>query len=732
MNFKSKRVIGTLVGAFSIATLAGLAIVTVDSFDVVRTTATAGMGSEPLPSNRVNQLEKLQSTDNGNVDVVRELAHIAYKQGRYEKAGELYENVFSLEPLDKQSLYFAAKSFYLGGDLNRATALFNSVHLEEVEDAALYRVRLLLANNKLESALQALAEINFSNEQFNGAATLLRADVAFIQKHYSEAEMHYSSLVENEQYAPFAYFGLAQVAQSSGDSEKALSLLDKAVIVEPQLQLGTGAAEMYRMLGEAEKSYQLYASLMDKYSHRSELVVAAAELAAGLSGPEEISRLRASIKGTSSYDLAARHYLDGIKHYLNRSFAKSRLSLDYAESMFGSRALFDYLGLDLAIRLRDSVQFQKYSESLNQSELTPRRKALLYSQLLVFANELLDSGDGAVGLKAAEFAASLTEDNLSATALVMRGQLLTGKFADAINSANSLVSNELFSVIALEVLARAYIEQADYVHAKSTLSKLQNKQPELAVAPYWLGVIAYREQQYSEAERYLNLAAEKGASLKAGALLVDVFLKTQNWRGIERVAKPLVEGEDDFLKGVGYAYLAGGLKAQADYIAAAQSYDRAYSADPSRLLYKLNAFDSYMNAEAFSEARNAITQMLTDRPDNLIVRFKEAYLMQVTQQLSEAESRYRSLLLSNPNWAIVLLNLSELMVDTGRSEEAVTYAKRAAVAAPNWFAAQLNAANLLATSNSSKDALQFAKRAQIIDPDSLEVSQLIEQLDSTI
>ena len=106
--------------------------------------------------------------------------------------------------------------------------------------------------------------------------------------------------------------------------------------------------------------------------------------------------------------------------------------------------------------------------------------------------------------------------------------------------------------------------------------------------------------------------------------------------------------------------------------------------------------------------------------------------MQVTKQLSEAESRYRSLLLSNPNWAIVLLNLSELMVDTGRSEEAVTYAKRAAVAAPNWFAAQLNAAKLLAASKSSKNALQFAKRAQIIDPDSLEVSQLIEQLDSTI
>ncbi len=731
MNLSKKTIalsIALLTGA---ATVTGLLWIVIESSDVVKQTVSLTRKQPANESERKNDLEKLKKIDQNSIEAVSQLAGIAFSNKEFNKAAQQYYELYMLNPSDKEALFKSARSTYLAGDLAKASSLFNQEELDQFPDTATYRARFLLGEQKLIEAENTLQR-NLQNYPDHTPSRLLLAETYLMANKAMEAQKIFESLLDatNKLEAAAAHFGIAQVIQREGKSEAAIAWMKKAPETQVSMQLDTAKAELWRNLGQPDESIKLYERLLDHYGPQVELIVAYAELLAAKEKATLIEFQRDRIKSATAYSLAARHYLDALVSYLAKDYPKTLQSLRWAEPMLGSRELFSLVEMDTSAIVGDKARFASSVERINISSLSENRSQYLQNLLLKHASERLNRGDGQFGQLLSETVLKLDSENDAAQLMLARAYLLLGKNKETITLAEQLLTAGKFADAVLELSSRAHIEMGNYDKARESLNRLQALDTNKPVSYYWFGINEFRQKHYDQAIVPLKKAFSLGAEIKSGAALVDVYISQKHFDAAIEIAEAFKAKNEKNTQALGWAFLGGVELAKENPAASAQHYEQAALLDPARTIYKLSALDRYIDAKDYDNAFRILAGLKKVDNYGKVVRFKEAYLQQISGQSDKAIKSYRQLQYDYPDWAIVHLNLSELLAEKPETvNEALQMARKASELAPNWSAAHMNLARMLAANDKPDDALVFARKALSIDKNLIEAKALINKLD---
>jgi tetratricopeptide (TPR) repeat protein len=516
----------------------------------------------------------------------------------------------------------------------------------------------------------------------------------------------------------------------AGDIDGALARL-RQLPADAGYQLGSARAALYRQLGQMDEAQSDYVTLISRYGPLPDLVVPLAELRAMDEDTAAVRDLRASLVVTAAADLAARHYLQAIEHYLDGEAAAARNHLGWSAEYFDGRDLYRWIQLDVAAELGDPALVRTAVRSMTQGVVNPLRRARAAAVLTSRAAELADAGAVDDARLFAEAALILLPDLPDARLIAARAALLDGNTADASALAAQLVDAKKHRAGALEVLGRAALRDGDLGAAVAYFDALAITAPASASADFWRGVAAERAGELATATDHLRRAYERQPDPRIEATLMDVLFKREDWVAAEALAKQVTAATAPATRARGLAYLGAALRAQGRLAEAATAYVDASATDPARSPYALAAGDLLMALERWDEAAALLAEAAATHPDNRYIAFKRALLAQRAGRRDEAERRYRAVLATTPDWALPMVNLSELLADDGADgvrSESLALAERAAELAPEWPDAHWNLAQRREASGDTPGALAAARQVLILAPDHAEARAMVQRL----
>ncbi len=710
------------------ASLTGIILMLADSADVIKQSVTLKADADKTNEKQHRQgLEQLKKIDSQSIHALQELADIDFKNEQFLKAAQQYGELYKLSPLDSNALFMQARSLYLGGEFEPAQKLFLQPALADIADTGAYRARLLMADQK---AGEALILLNEHRKRFpdHYASALLQADIYLINKQTETARQAYTALLDKPEFAAAAHFGIAQVLQSEGKSDEVIQWMKKAPQSRPNLQLDTARAELWRNVGVPEESRKLYDTLISHYGPRTELIIANAELVAAIPDKDAVQALKRKINAVNAISLAARHYLDAISSYLNKDYPASLQSLSWAEKALGKRDLFRLIEADSAAFLADSERFDNAIREMRINRLSEKRRMHLKDNLLRHTSNWLNRGNANFSLQLVNVCRKLDAKDPAVDLMLARARLLLNDYAATVRLSRELIKSGLYKDASLELLARALIETNQFTEAETALNELQSITADKPVSYYWAGISAYRQEKFDAAEKHLRKSYLLGSELKSGAALVDVYLQTKNFPAVKELSEHFLKSQDKTIQAIGTAYQAGSEIMQGNNEQAAILYEKAFKLDNTRIVYKLSALDRYIDAKNYIAADRVVHELQKIKPDDQIIDFKQAYLLQITGQNEKAITTYEKLITRYPNWAITLVNLSELLAaDEKRIDEAVRLARQASNLAPNWAAAQFNLAKILDKAGQHEEARDYAQKALLLKPDMQEAQSFLQK-----
>jgi tetratricopeptide (TPR) repeat protein len=674
-------------------------------------------------------LEALLARDPHDDSAVAELAVLATAEQRWTDAAVQWGKLAKLDPLHPDARFEQARSLLAMGDVDAAAAAVTADGREPggresvlLARAALLRGDLRAARDHADAAVRAAPGLP--------AARLLTADLAFLGRDDARAASLYEQLLDEPDAAAAARLGLAQIAMRAGDTGTALSAL-RQLPADAGYQLGSARAALYRQLGQMEEAQADYVTLIGRYGPLPDLMVPLAELRAVAEDAAAVRDLRASLVGTAAVDLAARHYLQAIEHYLDGDAAAARDYLGWSAEFFGGRDLYRWMQLDAGAELGDAALVRAAVRSMTKGVVSPARRARAAAVLTSRAAGLADAGTVDDARLFAEAALELVPDLPDARLVAARAALLDGDTADASALAAQLVDAGKQRAGALEVLGRAALRDGDLAGAVAHFDALAVAAPGSASAAFWRGVAAERAGELVAATDHLRRAYELRPDPRIEATLMDVLLEREDWAAAEALANQVAAAAAPAIRARGLAYLGGALRAQGRLAEAAAAYVDAAATDPARSPYALAAGDLLMALERWDEAAALLAKAAATHPDNRYIAFKRALLAQRAGRKDEAERRYRAVLATTPDWALPMVNLSELLADEGADgprAESLTLAERAARVAPKWPDAHWNLAQRRAASGDEPGALAAAREVLSLAPGHAGARGMVQRL----
>jgi tetratricopeptide (TPR) repeat protein len=675
-------------------------------------------------------LEALSEADPQHVESLQRLARIARQEGRFIDAARQWGEVAVLDPMHAEARFEQARNLYAVGDYRRAIELLSLESERSNPDAQALHAMALLGTGRVEEADAIIARVSASDPG-HAPTRLLAADRLFLDDRLDEAEAAYRGLLDVAEVAAGAHLGLVQILIRRGDQEKAVALMRQRPPDDgASYQLLTAHAQFWRQTGHLDQALTIYRRLLERQGPLPDVVVPLAELTASKGDAAALSGLRDRLVGTTAPALAARHYLDAMASYVEKSPEAALQRLGWSERFYGNRDLFRWIELDAALRLGRTDRAGAAVRVLKGLNLAPLRLGHAADLVAAHAAQWADRGEYATAEVLAKLSLDLQADHAAARLALARATLIGGRAEEAAAIAGRLLKGGQLTAGALEILGRASMEAGDMEAAEANFRELARTLPDASTGPYWLGVCLFRQGDYADAVAHLRVAYERNPEPRVSAALLDALIRAEDWDGALALAEEQIARPEAPARAIGWAYKAGVHRARGEPPQSVEAYRKAMEEQPDRVAYALAAADLLIDLGEHDDARQILDQAAQKAPDHRVLRFKRGYLAQLMGEADTATRLYRGLLADFPDWALVMVNLSELLGEAEESRsEAVELASRAAELTPRWQVAQWNLAQRAMEAGERDRARQAARQVLDLSPGHADARALLAELD---
>ncbi len=431
---------------------------------------------------------------NDDIDYYNALCELKLLQDIGKEDAILFINSVNNAPRSQIMSFHLAHYYFLKNDFQNAITAFDNARVENLSNEQIADAKFEKAYSYFNLKQFAVAKPLFNEiHQLSSGKYYIPANyyygfISYYDKQYSEALSAFKLVETFDEYKGVVPYYIAEIYYFQGKKDDALRYGESVLTRKTQLyydkQLRLLIGQIYFEKKEYEKALPLleaYVNSTDKVSKEILYELSFCYYTAGntqkaIEGFKQLSNEKDSMGQNSMYLLGDLYLKTGDKLNARTAFQYSAFNSSNALQQKVSR--FNYAKLSYELGYQDVAlnEIKSYLQKYPNSEYDSEAKEILVS-LLARTNNFTD-------------ALSLYQSIDRPTAAMQKVYpvILYGKAIEYINDQQFARADELFAKIIIDA----------------------NSGKNAAYANFWRGEIAYRQQRYDDAVRYLTLFLQSG------------------------------------------------------------------------------------------------------------------------------------------------------------------------------------------------------------------------------
>jgi cellulose synthase operon protein C len=630
----------------------------------------------------------------------RRLAQVEEKTQQWERVIQSLQSIVSLDPRDIDTRVKLAKLLALGGRVNQALELTNSINEEDRQNAKILGVKAGILY-KLNDKLAAVREANkaLSIEPGNADAIVVLATDRMAQGDMEGALRILSNDAGRENSDLGVQLLELKIYEQSGATEKFESLLTELIKRYPD------------ELGFRKKLTKFY---IDQHRENDAEGVMRATVAANPTNSEaelDLVRYLYAIKGPNAakqelvsrvnaggdvfpYQVAladfevaqgnitgAEQIIQGLVEHADSpeqvSAAQAKLAemdlkrnkIDAAEELV-SKILGKDSGNVNGLKLQGSIRIARGQPKAAIADLQRALSEKPRSTELMLLLAVAYERSGSIGLAEKQYADAVrTSENNPSVGLSYASFLLRrGNVDRAKEFLTELSRRSPRNLEVLSALAQAELTHQDWAGAKATSEAIRKAGDPRGVADQVLGAALIGEHKYDESiAAFQNAASASPLAVQPMASLVTALVRAHKSDRALAFLKSTIKANPDNADAyvlMGSVQLADGARDQA-----IESFKSAIERQPKSIVGYQAVANFYVGDKKYSQALAVIRSGLQVQPDSIILQLALANALELARQYDAAITEYENMLSKQPGSMIVANNLASLLADR-RSDKA--------------------------------------------------------------
>ena len=438
---------------------------------------------------------------NDDIDYYNALCELKLLQDIGKEDATLFISSVNNEPRRQIMNFHLAHYYFLKNDFQNAVTTFTDAGFEnlsndQIADAKFEKAYSYFNLKQFEEAKPLFNEIHqLSTGKYYIPANYYYGFISYYGKQYSEALSAFKLVETFDEYKGVVPYYIAEIYYFQGKKDEALRYGESVLTRKTQLyydkQLRLLIGQIYFEKKEYDKALPLleaYVNSTDKVSKEVLYELSFSYYTAGntqkaIEGFKQLSNEKDSMGQNSMYLLGDLYLKTGQKANARTAFQYSAFNSSNALQQKVSR--FNYAKLSYELGYQDVAlnEIKNYIKDYPNSDYDAEAKEILVS-LLARTNNFTD-------------ALSLYQSIERPTVAMQKVYpiILYGKAIEYVNEQQLVRADELFKKIISDANAG---KSSDY-------------------ANFWRGEIAYRQQQYDDAIRYLTIFVQSGAPTQGEA-----------------------------------------------------------------------------------------------------------------------------------------------------------------------------------------------------------------------
>ncbi len=577
----------------------------------------------------------------------------SFDQGDYVKAELDAKNTLQIEPNNVEATRLMAE---LADKQDKTREQFQYlqkvVQLDPTDiDAHVKIGRVYAAIGRMEEA-QSHADSAMAVDPNSGDAHVLNATIVFKSGDIEGGRQIANDVLSREPRNSSALAFLASTYQSS-EPDRSLSLLDRAIEADPDSE-GLRKVKI-ALLNNLDRTEQVEAELrkaIAEYPDSNEYRYSLANYLGEQGSLDEALEVLENIITANPDDMTAKLYY---AQYLgnNRSAEAAidvlkQYSADEPDVMPYKFALAQVYVLtnqrDLA---RDVFQKVIDSDARGPSGIQARTKLASLSMLEGdedAANELI--------------AGVLSDEPTNPEALLMRASvdLKARNSTSAINDLRTILRDNPGQQNARLLLAKSHAQAGENNLAIEEYRRLIDANPNNLEGRRDLAVLLVQAQRWDEVRALLEVGLRQAPEdLKISRLLIDTYMRQQEWDLAEGVARNILERDPE--SAMGHYVIARILQAKGQFRESVPAFQRALEINPDAIENITGLVRSFVRLDDTQGALSFLEQFSGNNPDNVQALTLWGEMLARNEDWSGAREKNEAALAKDPKWLPAYRNL---------------------------------------------------------------------------
>ena len=426
---------------------------------------------------------------NDDIDYYNALCELKLLQDIGKEDAILFINSVNNQPRRQTMSFHLAHYYFLKNDFQNAItsftdAGFENLSNEQIADAKFEKAYSYFNLKQFADAKPLFNEIHqLSSGKYYIPANYYYGFISYYDKQYSEALMAFKLVETFDEYKGVVPYYIAEIYYFQGKKADALSYGESVLSRKTQLYYDKQLRLLIGQIYFEKKEYDKALPLLEAYVNSSEKVskevlyelsfcyYIAGNTKKAVEGFKQLSNEKDSMGQNSMYLLGDLYLKTGEKANARTAFQYSAFNSSNALQQKVSK--FNYAKLSYELGYQDVAlnEIKNYLKDYPNSEYDAEAKEILVS-LLARTNNYTDA-----------LALYQTMDRPTAAMQKVYPIILYGKAIEYVNDQQLLRADELFAKIISDA----------------------NAGKNAAYANFWRGEIAYRQQHYDDAIRYLTI-----------------------------------------------------------------------------------------------------------------------------------------------------------------------------------------------------------------------------------
>ncbi len=425
---------------------------------------------------------------NDDINYYNALCELKFLQDIGKDDAEEYINSVDNEPRQQIMSFHLAHYYFLKNDFSNAVKAFEqagyeNLSNEQIADAKFEKAYCLFNLKQFAEAKPLFNEIHqVPTNKYYFPANYYYGLISYYDRQYNEALASFKLVDKNEDYKSVVPYYIAEIYYFQGKKEEALSYGEAALQQSLDLYYDSQLRLLIGQIYFEKKDYARALPLLENYVNGASKVskeilyelsfcyYTAGNTSKAIEGFKQLSNERDSMGQNSMYLLGDLYLKTGDKANARTAFQYCAYNSSNALQQKVSRFNYAKLSYELGYQDIALTEFKNYLKVYPNSEYDTEAKEMLVS-LLARTNNFTD--------------ALATYQTLGKPTVAMQKiypSILFGKAIEYLNDQQLANADELFA----KVIAEPYAGNA------------------AGYANFWRGEIAYRQQRYDDAIRFLS------------------------------------------------------------------------------------------------------------------------------------------------------------------------------------------------------------------------------------